>query len=102
MKTEQQIRDVMSMTIKAKSLVKTVVKNKKERILAETMYENKIRTFNWILGNPPPEDVTFHICQHCKIVYFGSGCPICKNNHLVPTLTKEMINPPKKTEAKHD
>jgi len=37
MKTEQQIRDVMSMTIKANLSLKTVVKNKKRGILAETM-----------------------------------------------------------------
>jgi len=97
MKTEKQIREVMAMTLKAKSLVKTVVKNKKERILAETMYENKIRTFNWILDEEPPKDRSFHICQTDKIVYFGSCCPICKNDNFVPTLTKEMIT---KQEAK--
>jgi len=95
MKTEEEIRDAMIRTKKAKTLVKTVVKNKKERILAETIYETKVRIFNWILKGDIREDENFHICQKDKIVYYGSWCPICKSDYFVPTLTKEMIYPTK-------
>jgi hypothetical protein len=99
MKTEQQIRDVMAWAEKAKSLVKTVVKNKKERILAETMYESKISTLNWVLEGEKPKDQNFHICQADKVVYFGSRCPICLGNNFVPKLTHEMIKPNLKNEV---
>ena len=44
MRTEEELRENLRRAIKAKSLVKTVTKNKKIRILAEDMVTNGLVT----------------------------------------------------------